>query len=308
MDKPLIVKNVLKLFGGRKVLDNVSISLKKGVITSLLGPNGAGKTTLIKIMTGIYKPNSGRVLINGKEPIDPHIKSMIGYCPQEPGLLEELNAWDNIMFYARLYGLSGREAKRKGKELLERMELLEHAKRPVGKYSGGMKKRLSIIISLLHSPKILILDEPTTGLDPNIRRFMWNVILEEKRKGTAILIATHYMDEADYLSDYIYIIDEGKIIAKGMPEELKLKYGPKSVIEIDFYRLSPKLINMLRNEGWKVVAENNKLRIHSSNPDEDVPVIVNRSYNIGAPIKSLKVTKSSLEDVFLALTGRRLTE
>ncbi len=308
MSKTVIVEGLVKTISGKTILDNISIALEEKSIAGLLGPNGAGKTTLLKILVGIYKPTSGRVLVKNLEPIDPRAKKLLGYCPQDPGLFEELNAWDNILFYARLHGLSEAEALSRGRELLEKLGLLDHARRPVGKYSGGMKKKLSLAISLLPDPEILILDEPTTGLDPGVRRLVWDIILRERDKDKSILVATHYMEEADYLSDKVYIIDRGRIIASGAPEELKKKYGPQSVIEIEYYMLTPGLLEELRSRYSGLVYRDNIIRVHSEDPDRDLPALASLSYEYKAAIKAMRVTKPTLEDVFLALTGRRLEE
>lgn len=309
MNEPLlVVEDLGKDFGDRTVLQGVNIRVYPGEIVGLLGPNGAGKTTLLRIISGIYKPSRGRVLVGGYEPRSIEALKMLTYCPQEHGLFEELSGWDNILFYARLYGLGEKEAKEMGKKLLERFGLLEHANKEVAKYSGGMKRRLCLAISLLHKPKLLILDEPTTGLDPGIRRSIWDIFIEEKRKGKAILLATHYMEEADYLSDRIYIIYQGKIIAEGAPEELKTKYGPRSVIEIEFYKSPPVLREKLDSLGLAYTFTDTILRIQTNEPDSQVSVIVSVLHDIGASIKTLRVTKPTLEDVFLKLTGKRLEE
>ncbi len=305
----LVVDNVVKKYGDKVVLKGVSFQVEKGIVYSLLGPNGAGKTTLLSIIAGILNPTSGRVLIMGKDPRDPETRTHIGYCPQEHGLHELLSGYDNMMFYARLYGYSDSEAKKKVDELLELVGLKEHAKKPVAKYSGGMKKRLSLAITLLHDPDLLILDEPTTGMDPGIRRSVWDIIEGQKKEGKTIILATHYMEEADYLADKVAIMHEGEIIAEGSPEELKQKYGPKSVVELELYTPpSNSVLEALKKYSDTTYLENNTIRVHTQDPDSIIPKLVDALYSQNQSLKALRIVKPTLEDVFLKLTGRRLGE
>ncbi|HIC99678.1 MAG TPA: DUF4162 domain-containing protein, partial [Pyrodictiaceae archaeon] len=192
---------------------------------------------------------------------------------------------------------------------LRKLGLYEHRNRKVSKYSGGMKKLLSLAITLLTDAKLFILDEPTAGMDPSARRLVWNVIMELRNIGKAIILATHYMDEADILSDKVAIINEGKIIAEGSPEELKLKYGPKSVIVLELHeKPHQKIIHILKSFSETIYVENNTVKIHAQNPDEIVPNIVTTLYSHGVSLSSLRVLKPTLEDVFLRLTGRRLKD
>ena len=308
MENPiLVVENIVKKYGGKTVLKGISFKVYEGMIYGLLGPNGAGKTTLLNIIAGIINPTDGKVYVNGRDPRDPKVRKYIGYCPQEPAVYEELTGIENMMFYARLYGQNERDAKKKIKELLEKVGLYEHRNKKVAKYSGGMKKRLSLAITLLLDPLLLILDEPTTGMDPGMRRDVWEIIKELRDAGKAIVLATHYMDEADILSDKVAIINEGEIIAEDSPEELKLKYGPKSVIKLELYEPLPEDVfrELMRLYG-KVYRENNTIKIHVQNPDEIVPNIVATLYRYGVSLTALRVVKPTLEDVFLRLTGRRL--
>ncbi|RLF19919.1 MAG: ABC transporter ATP-binding protein [Thermoprotei archaeon] len=303
------VIDVWKKYGDVTALRGVSITVNEGEVVSLLGPNGAGKTTLISIVVGILRPTKGKILIYGRDPRDPKVRSIIGFCPQEPALNDNLTGRENMMFYARLYGIDGDEAKRRINELLEMVGLLDDADRLVGKYSGGMKRRLSLAITLIHDPKILVLDEPTLGMDPRMRRDVWNIVREAKRRGKSVLLATHYMEEADELSDRVYIIHEGKIIAEGSPEQLKKVYGPPSVIEIELYKTVSKIEEEIKSVvKSEIIAKDKQIRVHSRAPDADVPKIVSCVYKAGGEIKNLRVTKPTLEDVFLRLTGRRLEE
>lgn len=294
----LIAERISKSFGDRRVLADVSMALRRGWITSLLGPNGSGKTTLIKILAGIYKPTAGSVRHEGD-------KIRIAYLPQGRGLYESLTGWDNIMFYARLYGMDEGEARRRALEVLERLDLLAHANRRVASYSGGMKRKLSLLLALLSPADVLILDEPTAELDPHARRAVWEVLLEERRKGVAVLVATHHLEEAEALSDYVYLLSEGKIVAEGSPEELKRTHVPYSIIEIELFD------ERMLTEAAKIVgaeAKDSVLKIYSKAPDLDVPALVSRLYASGIEARSIRVSKPTLDDVFFKLTGRRIED
>ncbi len=306
----IIINDVVKKFNNRIVLSNINLKIEKGIVYSFLGPNGAGKTTLLSIIAGLLKPDHGKVLINETlEPYSIEAKKALSYCPQEPALYDKMTGLENIMFYARLYGLNDREAYRRAKELLELVGLWNEANKLVGRYSGGMKKRLNIAISLINDPEILLLDEPTTGLDPIVRRTIWGLIEKWKTEGKTIVLATHYMEEADNLSNKVAIINEGKVIVEGTPKELKEKYGPKSIVSIEVEKPSPdqeKLRDALKDFSTIVYISNNTINIHTNDPDKYVPSIVNKLYSIGYNLLSLKISKPTLEDVFIRLTGRRL--
>lgn len=297
-DIVLAAKNIYKSFGGRRVLDGVSVALRKGRTTSLLGPNGSGKTTLIKILAGIYKPTAGSV-----ERSEDRLR--IAYAPQERGLYEQLSGWDNIAYYASLYGMDEEEARRRARDLLERLGLLEHAGRQVAKYSGGMRRKLSLLVALLAPADVLILDEPTAGLDPHSRREVWEIIAEERNKGVAVLLATHHLEEAETLSDYVYLMNAGKVVAEGEPEELKRIHVPFSVIELELFdeKMIGRAAEIVGGE-----ARGSSIRLFSKAPELDVPALVTRLYAAGIEAKSIRVSKPTLDDVFFKLTGRRVEE
>lgn len=306
MDKIIVVENLVKEYRGRIVLNNINLVVDKHGVYSLLGPNGAGKTTLLNILTGITRPSHGKVEVFGKNPRDPSVKKRIGFSPQDPSLHHRLTGWENIKLYAMIYGLEWGSVVNRVREYVELLGLEKDLDKIVGKYSGGMAKKLSLIISLVHDPDILVFDEPTTGLDPGVRREVWKLIDSFRREGKVVILATHYMEEADKLSDHIWIIDQGRIVAEGDPELLKKKYGPSSVIELVFTeKPSNELINELSRYG-NIVLDDVKTRIFLSNPDRNVPEIVNIVYRYGFMLKSLNIVKPSLEDVFLNLTGKRL--
>ncbi len=305
----LQIMDVWKRFGKIEALRGVTLSVDRGEIVSLLGPNGAGKTTLLKIIVGILTPDGGEVLVDGRDVwASPEVKAKIGYLPQENILYRGLNAYENLLFYALLYGLPRRKAKEKIEELIVKLGMKEYAKRLVRTYSGGMKKRLSIAATIIHDPTLLILDEPTTGLDPHVRREIWDLIKELKKKNTAILLATHYMEEAEELSDKVYIIDQGKIIAYGTPSELKKKYGDETVIEIEVKNPSPRLREVLAkySVNGRIVVDENTYRIYARDYEEVLPKLIEEAVRHGAKPVATRVREPTLEDVFIKLTGRRL--
>ncbi|MEL9940664.1 MAG: ABC transporter ATP-binding protein [Ignisphaera sp.] len=306
----IVVENVEKRYGSRRVLNNVSLRIGRGVMYSLLGPNGSGKTTLLSIVVGVLKPDGGRVLINGRPPDDPDTRLHIGYCPQEPAIYERLSGWDNIFFYAKLYGVPKEDAYRRARELAEAIGLGEYLKVRVGKYSGGMMKKLSLIVSLLHDPDILVLDEPTTGLDPSSRREVWDLLLKLRKEGRTVLMATHYMDEADVLSDTVGIMDSGVLLAEDHPENLKKRYGPPAVVAI---KLADKPMNIdigkaVEGLGDRYYLDGDTLKVYVEDPDVVLPKLVERLYERGIRVDFVKVDRPTLEDVFHKLTGKRLKQ
>jgi len=307
------VCEVSKYYGHIAALLNISFDVKKKEVFGLLGPNGAGKTTLINIIAGIIPPSSGDVEILGYSVRENllKIKSLIGFCPQESVAYDYLNAVENLLFYAGLYGIPRSEAKRRAMELLELVGLKDEAKKKVGEYSGGMKKRLNLAIALINDPQVILLDEPTTGLDPQIRRMMWDKIEELKKEGKTLLMATHYMEEADTLSDRVAIIDKGKIIALGKPEELKKELGGYSAIEMEVGKVVKGLeekLSEFSEEGKIMLVGENRLRLYARDPDSVLPRVVETTVNLGAKVLAVHISEPTLEDLFIKLTGRRIEE
>jgi len=283
----LTVSGVTKRYENRKVLENVTFSINSGEIFALLGPNGAGKTTLMRIIAeGIE--HEGTVLFRGKILKD---RSVIGYCPQEGMLYEELSAYDNLKFYSYLHRKDGHWARKMLREF-------GIPNKKVKQLSGGMKKRLSIAVALVGDPEILILDEPTTGLDVESRRRVWEIIENLKKKGKGILLSTHYMEEAENLADRVAIINEGRIVALDTVDALKKLSGIRSAVEIHgSFTAVP--------DGF--VKNNGAILHYTDNPREDIASIVALAGKYGE-IREVIVREPTLEDVFLKLTGRRLRE
>lgn len=224
------VRGLVQKFGKRVVLDDVSFEIGRGEILGLLGPSGSGKTTLVKTIAAVGDYASGEVRVLGKKMPDYQTISRIGYMAQADALYHDLTGYDNLTFFAELFGVPRGKRKARIEELLQLIQLSEHAKRPVQTYSGGMKRRLSLAIALLHEPEILILDEPTVGIDPVLRKDFWREFMRLKEQGVSILITTHVMDEAENC-DRLGMIREGKLIALGTPEQLREEAGATTIEE-----------------------------------------------------------------------------
>ena len=300
------VDNLSKRYGEIVALDDVSFEVSKGETFGLLGPNGAGKTTSIKILCGLLKPDAGTVTLDGKtNPELIEVRLSLGVVPQALAIYEELSAQKNLHFFGRLYGLRGRELKERIRDCLEIAGLARRSRERVSKYSGGMKRRLNIVCSLMHDPPILLLDEPTVGVDPQSRNLIFETIESMKQRGRTIIYTTHYMEEAQRLCDRVAILDHGKILDMDSVENLIVKHGGPSHIEAEFEERSPDL-EQVRSfvDSKKMHLEGRALRFETSRPMESLATL-NRS---GARFRSLKVQTANLEDVFLNLTGRRLRD
>lgn len=306
------VKNVTKRFNDKLVLDNVSYEVDKGEIFGFIGPNGAGKSTLINIMTSLLVPDSGTIKICGydilKEPIK--AKECIGYVPQDISLMEELTAYDNLEFFGALYGLKGKELKIRIMEALEVTGLVEKKKEKVKKFSGGMKRRLNIAAAIMHHPKVLIMDEPTVGVDPQSRNHIFNFTKNIcKEWGTTVIYTSHYMEEVEELCKRVFIIDLGKEIAYGSEEEIKASVFPNNKVIIEAKGLSAEVIVKIEKlEGVLNIKEKEDsitLTIDSNFKLHTVLTIM-EEYEVN--IKKISYEESKLEDVFLSLTGKTLRD
>ena len=235
VDKMVVVDNLRKSFDELVAVDDVSFTIESKEIFGLLGPNGAGKTTTIRILSTILPPDSGHVEIGSHRIGDESdsIREVIGVCPQELALYQELSAVDNLVFFGRMAGLSGKSAREAARENLERVGLQDRAKDKVEKFSGGMKRRVNIAIALMSNPHLLFLDEPTVGIDPQSRNHIFETVEALRDRGMTILYTTHYMEEADRLCDRLGIIDHGRMIRIGTPAELKSEFGDPSEITLE---------------------------------------------------------------------------
>ena len=298
-----------KRFDGLMAVNSVDLEIKRGELFSLLGPNGAGKTTTINILCCLLKPTSGTASIMGydisKEAFK--IKALIGVAPQDTTISERLNSWENLSLIGRVHGIGSKELKRRSEELLETVGLTERSKDPVGKFSGGMKRRLSLIMGLVHRPDILFLDEPTLGLDPQSRRAIWDYIAELKGKMT-ILLTTHYLEEADVLSDRVGIVDEGRIVALGTPDELKYNISDTNTMVISAENLSNETIEGLRTRDIYAGVDSTSGNLRISGKDLNFREITDYLHSQGIVVRSAALEQPTLEDVFLQITGKELRE
>jgi len=299
--------NIVKYYGKTKVLDHVSLKVYEGEVYGLLGPNGAGKSTLIEIILGLRSMDSGEIKVCGESIRNRKFnKWIIGYVPQEHLLYDNLTGLDNIKYFAGLYGVRSSEF---NKRLLTLKEFLglddELLKKDVSKMSGGQKRRIALATSLISNPKVVIMDEPTTGLDPNVRREFWHLITELNNKGITILLTTHYMEEADELCDRVSIIDRGKILATGRPEDLKRMYGGGESLIIKMRsKFIEKAKAILESYSPDIISEDS-IRIQGLT-EREIPDVRAKLEEAGIWVDGFEIRRPSLDDVFINLTGRRL--
>jgi len=305
------IKNITKIFGTLKAVDSVSLEIKKGELFGLLGPNGAGKTTLISMLSTILKPTLGSVdvwnfdITREKD----NVRRSIGIVFQDPSLDFELTGRENLDFHGRLYHMNKELREKRIETVLKLVELENKADVIVKNYSGGMKRRLEIARGLMHHPKILFLDEPTLGLDPQTRRKIWEHIkFLNKTENITIILTTHYMEEADYLCDRIAIIDYGRIMALDTPKNLKDVIGG-DIISLEVNN-AKKMKEILSNYEWikEQNVLNGKLNLSVNNGDKIIPKIIGIAQKHKITINSVSLKKPTLEDVFIHYTGRTIRE
>jgi ABC-2 type transport system ATP-binding protein len=298
--------NLRKTFNDFVAVDSLSLEIEKGEIFGLLGPNGAGKTTSIKMITGLLKPDSGRVLINGEDAEGLDSRQNTGLCPQELVLWNNLTCFEQLVFIAEMYNIPGTIARKRADNLLETLGLTEKRNKLVKTLSGGMQRRMNLLMALMHDPEILILDEPEAGLDPQSRVMVREFIHSLSRSKT-VVFTTHNMDEADRLCDRITIIDHGKMLVTDSPENLKRKYGKGDNLEIHYSGTHIKSgdIEDLADETW---LEDSVMIFKSRAIIDRIPVILESLKMKGVNITGMHLSENTLEDVFISLTGRKLRE
>lgn len=301
----IFVQNVTKKFGNTEVLKGVDMRVQQGEFYALMGPNGSGKTTLTSIIASVKSQTSGEVMIYGKPP--EKAKELIAYIPQDNFSSTLLTGRENLMYFAGLLGYSGGEAKKKVTEILDKLELTKDADKRVSKYSGGMRKKLEVGTALFPLTKILILDEPTTGVDPSGRKEFLGMLNDLRKEGTTILMTTHIGSDADAASR-VGLMDKGKIIAEDEPDALKEKVGLDNVINVETSIKSKKISEALANfnEGKMPLETETAYRIHSRNTEEVTPEIVRTLDGLGIKVTKIETVKPSLEDVFFKLTQKNL--
>jgi ABC-2 type transport system ATP-binding protein len=312
MQQAIQVNDLHKSFGELKAVQGVSFEVRPGEIFSLLGPNGAGKTTTISMLSCLLRPESGDAFIMGHSIKNDQmgVKSALGVVPQEIALYEDMSARENLTFWGKMYGLRGAALKSRVNEILDVIGLADRAKEYIKKYSGGMKRRVNIGIALLHKPQVIFMDEPTVGIDPQSRRSILDSVLQLKNAGTTVLYTTHYMEEAQELSDHIAIMDHGKVIASGTHEELVKIIGATDRITVTINAESTRVM-----EAWKaakgvrnVTANDGTLIVMADDSNRVLPRLFEAAAQAGVRITSVNIQEPNLEAVFLHLTGKALRD
>jgi ABC-2 type transport system ATP-binding protein len=306
------VKNLSKKYNSNLAVDNISFDVKEGEIFGLLGPNGAGKSTTISMLACLLEPTSGDAFIDEKsikkDPMD--VKKVIGLIPQDIALYPTLSAKENLYFWGKMYGLSGSLIKKRSKEILKIVGLSERAKDRIDTYSGGMKRRINIAAGLIHRPKLIMLDEPTVGIDPQTRINILETVVNLRKMGMTIIYTSHYMEEVEMLCNRIAIMDEGKIIAMGTKDELRLLVGGKDIIRIDAKNIHPRTSESLDmiDDVDKIKIIENQIEILSDYGRKVLSSVISKLNELDVKINSVKVQEPDLESVFIHLTGKSLRE
>jgi ABC-2 type transport system ATP-binding protein len=299
---------LVKVFGDNRAVDGVDLSVRAGTVYGVLGPNGAGKTTTISMLATLLKPDAGSATIFGHDVRREQqvVRQLIGVTAQFASVDERLSATENLVIFSRLLGLSRADAKRKSAELLEEFGLTDAAKRPIAKFSGGMRRRLDLAASLIAQPPLIFLDEPTTGLDPRTRAQMWDTIRRLVATGSTVLLTTQYLDEADQLADRIAVIDRGRVVAEGTGDELKASVGESSLqlrladpSDMDDAR---RAVSTVLGVDAVVSPEGSRITAPMRNPDSVTDLFVTFR-EAGIHLTEMSVQKPTLDEVFLTLTG-----
>jgi ABC-2 type transport system ATP-binding protein len=306
----LRAEGLRKYFGATVALDGVDLEAERAQVLGLLGPNGAGKTTTVRVFTTLIRPDAGRAFVDDIDVIahPMQAKARIGLTGQYAAVDERLTGAENLEHVGRLYHMPKREARRRGAELLERFDLVDAADRIVRGYSGGMRRRLDIAMSLIARPSVLFLDEPTTGLDPRSRQAVWELIQELVRGGTTTLLTTQYLDEADLLADEIAVIDHGRVIARGTSAELKRQVGADRVeVRMNDPADAPQIISLLAHHACRELTVDGDGKdvvvVPVLQMDGMVPAIVRDLDHAGITVRDVAARHATLDDVFFALTG-----
>jgi len=312
VENAIETQNLKKHFNEIHAVDGIDIQIPRGSLYGVLGPNGAGKTTTIRMLSTILHPTSGDAEVLGfdikKEAHE--IRKRIGVCPQELVLYPRLTARENIHLIAQMHGLTKKDYKEKTDDLLGKMNLLDRANSLVKGFSGGMQRRVNVLMAVIHEPELLFFDEPTAGLDPQSRRVVWDFIKDFQEKGSTIILTTHNMEEADDLSDELIIIDHGKIIAQGTPDELKGRLGEGDILEFKVKEIDQRdeIIERaikLDFVQWGKSVGKHRIVINALDGLRRVSEIMDQ---IKVKMEDISVRKNTLEDVFIDLTGRRLRD
>ncbi|MEV6214805.1 ATP-binding cassette domain-containing protein [Nocardia sp. NPDC051833] len=304
---------LVKVFGKQRAVDGVSLAVPRGSVYGVLGPNGAGKTTTIKMLATLLRPDGGSARIFGHDVVErPNaVRSLIGVTGQYASVDEELSATENLIIFARLLGLSRPDARRRAVELLDEFDLTEAANKPLKNFSGGMRRRLDLAASLISTPPLLFLDEPTTGLDPRTRAQMWDTIRRLVTEGATVLLTTQYLDEADQLADRIAVIDHGRVIADGTADQLKASIGGSSVhltlLDREQLEEAKRIVGDFLGVAAQISPEAGRLTAPLPDPNLTADLLIRlRDWEIG--VEEITVSKPTLDEVFLTITGHPADE
>jgi lipooligosaccharide transport system ATP-binding protein len=304
---PLIEAHGLtKRFGDFVAVDGIDFAVRRGETFGFLGPNGAGKTSTMRMIGAVSPVSGGTLRVLGLDPATdgPVIKQRMGVVPQQDTLDFELTVYENVLVYGRYFGIPMDVIRSRANELLDFVQLNERRDSKVEPLSGGMKRRLTIARGLINEPELLLLDEPTTGLDPQARHVLWDRLYRLKQQGVTQVLTTHYMDEAEQLCDRLVVMDRAKIVAEGSPRGLIERYAQREVVELRFAEGAPELDGRLQDLGERIEVLADRVLIGTDDGDATAHAV----YERGIPVESLLVRRSTLEDVFLTLTGRTLVD
>lgn len=306
-DPVITARNLRKTYGDLQAVDGIDFDVAPGESFGLLGPNGAGKSTTMRMVGGTLGRSGGALTVMGLDPEDdgPAVRAHLGVVPQTDNLDEDLTVTDNLVVYGRYFGLPAPWLRAKARDLLEFVQLTSKADQQVKALSGGMKRRLTIARGLVNEPSILLLDEPTTGLDPQARHILWDRLFRLKEQGVTLVVTTHFMDEAEQLCDRLIVVDHGRIMAEGSPTDLITRFCSREVVEVRFGSdRNDEVVERLRHIGVRQEVLPDRILVYAESGDEALARIIQE----GLTPRTSLVRRSSLEDVFLTLTGRSLVE
>ena len=306
-DRPVVARGLRKVFGRIEAVRGIDVEVRHGEAFGFLGPNGAGKSSTVRMIACVSPRTGGELRVLGMDPgaDGPRIRARLGVVPQQDSLDTELTVRENLHIYGRYFGLSRSHVRAKATELLEFAQLTDRADTPVDPLSGGMKRRLTIARSLVNDPELLLLDEPTTGLDPQARHLLWDRLFRLKASGVTLILTTHYMDEAEQLCDRLVVMDEGRIVADGSPAELIARYSSREVLELRFGPGQPNgTAERVAGLAERVETLPDRILMYTTDGEASLAA----AHRLGVrPVASL-VRRATLEDVFLRLTGRQLAD
>lgn len=306
------IKNLVKRYKGNTAVDNINFHIEKGELFGLLGPNGAGKSTVISMLSGVLKPSSGNIYINGNDVVEKNmmVKKILGLVPQDIALYPTLSAKENLMFWGKMYGVPKVVLKSRVSEVLQIVGLEERKNEMIKNYSGGMKRRINIGAALLHNPEILIMDEPTVGIDPQSRNHILETVKKLNQEGMTIIYTSHYMEEVEYLCKQIGIMDKGKLIAFGNKDDIKKTVINKEKIEIKLSQITPVIGETIKElpSVEKLIIKDRDITIYSKGNGELLADIISITNKAKIKILSINIEEPNLESVFIHLTGKALRD